>query len=540
MQGTMMNYPLTLTSVLERAGTLFASQEIVTRLPDKSLHRYTYADFYRRARALAEALQKAGLQKGDRVATLSWNTYAHLEAYFGIPAAGGVLHTLNLRLHPSDVAYIVEHAQDRFLIVDDVLLPLLAQCRAQIKPERIFVVPLTGQPLPEGQGLQSYEDLLKTASGDWDYPALEENDASGMCYTSGTTGKPKGVIYTHRSTVLHSLTSALPDALNLSARDTLLPVVPMFHVMAWGLPFTGVMIGTKMVLPGPHLDPVSLLDLYEGEKVTKTAGVPTIWMGVLQALQKEPTRWKLKDMEMVVGGSAAPESLIRAFDQFGLKVLHAWGMTETSPLGTASRLKPHLQNASPDEQYAYRATQGLPMPLVEVRAVGENGVVPWDGVSMGELEVRGPWVASSYYNLPAESDKWSADGWFRTGDVVTINPEGYVKITDRTKDLIKSGGEWISSLDLENALMGHPAVKEAAVIAIPHPKWAERPLAAVVLKEGQSATPEELRAYLEPKFAKWWLPDAIVFLPEIPRTSTGKFMKARLREEYKNWQWEKA
>lgn len=540
MQGNMMNYPLTLTSVLERAGTLFASQEIVTRLPDKSLHRYTYADFYRRARALAEALQKAGLQKGDRVATLSWNTYAHLEAYFGIPAAGGVLHTLNLRLHPSDVAYIVEHAQDRFLIVDDVLLPLLAQCRAQIKPERIFVVPLTGQPLPEGQGLQSYEDLLKTASGDWDYPALEENDASGMCYTSGTTGKPKGVVYTHRSTVLHSLTSALPDALNLSARDTLLPVVPMFHVMAWGLPFTGVMIGTKMVLPGPHLDPVSLLDLYESEKVTKTAGVPTIWMGILQALQKEPTRWKLRDMEMVVGGSAAPESLIRAFDQFGLKVLHAWGMTETSPLGTASRLKPHLQGASSDEQYAYRATQGLPMPLVEVRAVGESGVVPWDGVSMGELEVRGPWVAGSYYNLPAESDKWSADGWFRTGDVVTINPEGYVKITDRTKDLIKSGGEWISSLDLENALMGHPAVKEAAVIAIPHPKWAERPLAAVVLKEGQSATPEELRAYLEPKFAKWWLPDAIVFLSEIPRTSTGKFMKARLREEYKNWQWEKA
>ncbi|GEM86556.1 long-chain fatty acid--CoA ligase [Meiothermus granaticius] len=540
MQGAMMNYPLTLISVLERAGTLFGSQEIVTRLPDKSLHRYTYAEFYRRARALAEALQRAGLQKGDRVATLSWNTYAHLEAYFGVPVAGGVLHTLNLRLHPNDLAYIVEHAGDRFLIVDDVLLPLLAQCRAQIRPERIFVVPLTGQPLPEGQGLESYEDLLKTATGNWSYPTLEETDASGMCYTSGTTGKPKGVLYSHRSTVLHSLVSALPDALNLSARDTLLPVVPMFHVMAWGLPFTGVMIGSKMVLPGPHLDPVSLLDLYEGEAVTKTAGVPTIWMGILAALQKEPTRWKLQNMEMVVGGSAAPESLIRAFDAFGLKVLHAWGMTETSPLGTVSRLKPHLQKASLDEQYAYRATQGLPTPLVEVRAVGEHGVVPWDGMSMGELEVRGPWVASSYYNLPAESDKWSQDGWFRTGDVVTINPEGYVKITDRTKDLIKSGGEWISSLDLENALMGHPAVKEAAVIAIPHPKWAERPLAAVVLKEGQSATPEELRAFLEPKFAKWWLPDAFVFVSEIPRTSTGKFMKSRLREEYQNWRWEQA
>ncbi|MER3554324.1 MAG: long-chain fatty acid--CoA ligase [Meiothermus sp.] len=540
MQGTMMNYPLTLTSILERAGTLFGSQEIVTRLPDKSLHRYTYADFYRRTKALAEALQKAGLKKGDRVATLSWNTYAHLEAYFGIPAAGGVLHTLNLRLHPDDISYIVQHAGDRFLIVDDVLLPLLEKCRSQIKPERVFVVPLTGQPVPQGMGLESYEDFLATATGDWTYPQLEENDPSGMCYTSGTTGKPKGVVYTHRSTVLHSLGSALPDTLNLSARDTLLPVVPMFHVMAWGLPFTGVLIGSKMVLPGPHLDPVSLLDLYEGEKVTKTAGVPTIWMGVLGALQKEPSRWKLQPMEMVVGGSAAPESLIRAFDRFGLKVLHAWGMTETSPLGTTSRLKSHLQTAPVDEQYAYRATQGMPTPLVEVRAVGENGPVPWDGVSMGELEVRGPWVASSYYNLPSESDKWSPDGWFRTGDVVTINPEGYVKITDRTKDLIKSGGEWISSLDLENALMGHPAVKEAAVIAIPHPKWAERPLAAVVLKEGQTATAEELRKFLEPKFAKWWLPDAVVFVPEIPRTSTGKFMKSQLRDQYKSWQWENA
>ncbi|MBF6593495.1 MAG: long-chain fatty acid--CoA ligase [Thermaceae bacterium] len=540
MQGTMMNYPLTLTSILERAGHLFPKQEIITRLPDKSLHRYTYADFYRRARALAEALQKAGLKKGDRVATLSWNTYAHLEAYFGIPAAGGVLHTLNLRLHPNDVAYIVQHAEDRFLIVDDVLLPLLEKCRADIKPERVLVVPLTGQPIPPGMGLESYEDFLASATGDFDYPALSEDDPSGMCYTSGTTGKPKGVVYTHRSTVLHSLGSALPDVLNLSMKDVLLPVVPMFHVMAWGLPFTGVMMGSKMVMPGPHLDAASLLDLYESEKVTKTAGVPTIWMGVLQALQKEPTRWKLQPMEMVVGGSAAPETLIRAYDQFGLKVLHAWGMTETSPLGTTSRLKTNLQGGSADEQYAYRATQGIPTPLVEVRAVGESGPVPWDGVSMGELEVRGPWVASGYYRLEAENDKWSPDGWFRTGDVATINPEGYVKITDRTKDLIKSGGEWISSLDLENALMGHPAVKEAAVIAIPHPKWAERPLAAVVLKDGAQATAEELKKYLEPKFAKWWLPDAVVFISEIPRTSTGKFLKAQLRDQYKSWQWESA
>ncbi|MDX2005916.1 MAG: AMP-binding protein, partial [Meiothermus sp.] len=340
--------------------------------------------------------------------------------------------------------------------------------------------------------------------------------------------------YSHRSMVLHSLGSALPDALNLSGRDVLLPVVPMFHVMAWGLPFTSVMMGTKLVMPGPHLDAVSLLDLYEGEKVTKTAGVPTIWMGVLGALQKEPQRWKLEPMEMVVGGSAAPEAMIRAFDQFNLTVLHAWGMTETSPLGSTSRVKRGL-TGDLDTEYSYRAKQGLPSPLVELRASSENGQVPWDGTTLGELEIRGPWVAASYYNLEAESDKWTADGWFRTGDVVAIDPEGYIRIADRTKDLIKSGGEWISSIDLENALMAHPAVKEAAVIAVPDPKWDERPLAAVVLKEGASATPEELRAFLEPRFAKWWLPDAYAFVEEIPRTSTGKFMKAQLREQFKEY-----
>lgn len=535
MNGLMMDFPLTLNHFLERAGKLFPKEEIVTRLPDKSLHRYTYGDFYRRSRALAEALQKAGLRPGDRVATLSWNTYAHLEAYFGIPAAGGVLHPLNLRLHPSDIAYIINHAEDRFLIVDDVLLKLYEAIRDHVKLERVMVVPLTGQPVPEG--LTSYEGFLATASGDFTYPEIEEHAAMGMCYTSGTTGRPKGALYSHRSMVLHSLGSALPDTLNLSSRDTLLPVVPMFHVMAWGLPFTGVMAGCKLVMPGPHLDPVSLLDLYEGEKVTKTAGVPTIWLGILQALQKEPNRWKLGAMEMVVGGSAAPEAMIRAFDQFGLKVLHAWGMTEMSPLGTTSRLKRNLLDLPQDEQYRYRAKQGLPTPLVEVRAMNEQGEVPWDDKTLGELQVRGPWVASSYFRLESERDKWTEDGWFRTGDVVAIDPEGYVRIADRTKDLIKSGGEWISSIDLENALMSHPAVKEAAVIALPHPKWDERPLAAVVLKEGMSATPEELRAYLEPRFAKWWLPDAFVFVDEIPRTSTGKFMKSRLREQYQGYDW---
>lgn len=532
MQSTMMNFPLTLPHLLERAGKLFPKEEIVTRLPDKSLHRYTFGDFYQRSRKLASALQKAGLQKGDRVATLSWNTYAHLEAYFGIPVAGGVLHPLNLRLHPSDIAYIINHAQDSFLIVDDVLLRLYEAVKEQVNLKKVIVVPLSGQPVPEG--LVSYEDFLATGDPDFAYPALEEHDAAGMCYTSGTTGRPKGVVYSHRSIALHSLASALPDALNLASHDVMLPVVPMFHVLAWGLPFTGVMVGSKMVLPGPHLDPESLLDLFESELVTKTAGVPTIWLGVLQALEQAPTRWQLKPMEMVVGGSAAPEAMIRAFDRLGHTVLHAWGMTEMSPLGTVSRLKRHLRGDA-ELEYRYRAQQGLPTPWVEVRAVGEQGVVPWDGQSLGELQVRGPWVAQSYHNLEEESDKWTADGWFRTGDVVAINPEGYIRIADRTKDLIKSGGEWISSIDLENALMAHPAVKEAAVIAIPHPKWDERPLAVVVLKEGQSATPEDLTRFLEPRFAKWWLPDAYVFLDEIPRTSTGKFLKSKLREQFRDY-----
>lgn len=532
MQSTMMDFPLTLIHLLERAGTLFPQEEIVTRLPDKSLHRYTFGDFYQRSRRLASALQKAGLQKGDRVATLSWNTYAHLEAYFGIPVAGGVLHPLNLRLHPSDIAYIINHAQDRFLIVDDVLLKLYEAVREHVNLEKVIVVPLSGQPVPAG--LMSYEDFLATGDDDFAYPVLDERDAAGMCYTSGTTGKPKGVVYSHRSIVLHSLGSALPDALNLANSDVMLPVVPMFHVLAWGLPFTGIMAGSKLVMPGPHLDAVSLLDLYESEHVTKTAGVPTIWMGVLQALQKEPGRWKLDPMEMVVGGSAAPEAMIRAFDQFGLKVLHAWGMTEMSPLGTTSRLKRHLRGDG-EVEYSYRAKQGVPTPLVEIRAVGEQGIVPWDGQSLGELQVRGPWVAASYYNLEEESDKWTPDGWFRTGDVVAIDPEGYIRIADRTKDLIKSGGEWISSIDLENALMAHPAVKEAAVIAIPDPKWDERPLAAIVLKEGASATSEDLTQFLQPRFAKWWLPDAYVFVDEIPRTSTGKFLKSKLREQFRNY-----
>lgn len=529
-----MNYPLTLMHILERAGMLYGSVEIVSRMPDKSLHRYTYADFYRRARSLAKALQKAGLKRGDRVGTLMWNHYVHLETYFGIPAAGGVIHTLNLRLHPDEIAYIANHAGDRFLIVDDVLLPLLQKFRDQLRVEKIIVVSLTGQPVPEG--MEEYETFIAEPAEDFVYPELDEEDAAGMCYTSGTTGRPKGVVYSHRALVLHSFATALGDVLGISRRDVVVPVVPMFHVNAWGLPFTCTMVGTKQVFPGPHLDPASLLDLFEKERVTITAGVPTIWLGILQMLEKNPGKWDLvPGMRMMVGGSAAPESMIRAFDRHNLRVVHGWGMTETTPVGTLGILKPHMEEWPEDKQYEYRAKQGLPLPFVEVRIATEDGFAPHDGKTMGELQVRGPWIAADYYNRPDSRDSFTEDGWFRTGDVATIDPEGFVKITDRTKDLIKSGGEWISSVDLENALMGHPAVAEAAVIAVPHPKWQERPLAVVVLKEGSRATEEELIQFLAPKFAKWWLPDGVVFVEEIPRTSAGKFLKAKLREQFKDW-----
>jgi fatty-acyl-CoA synthase len=540
MDGTMMDFPLTLPSILERAGKLFGKIEIVSRLPDKSLHRCTYADLHRRSRQLAAALQQAGLKRGERVATMMWNSYVHFEAYFGVPASGGVLHTLNFRLHADDIAYIANHAEDRFIIVDDVLLPLFEQVRDRLKVERVFVAPLSGKPVPEGY--ENYESFLEGAPDGFDYPDLDENEACGMCYTSGTTGRSKGVVYSHRAMVLHSLAECMTDCAALSQKDTVMPVVPMFHANAWGLPYATALVGAKTVMPGPHLDADSLLDLCEREQVTLAAGVPTIWFGILNALDENPGARKLHPkLRTLVGGSAAPEAMIRGFDKHGVHTIQAWGMTEMTPLGTVSTLKSYLEALPEDEQYALRAKQGLPVPFVEARVIDEKGEAPWDGETMGELQVRGPWVAASYYNPEAGAeDKWTDDGWFGTGDVVTIDAEGYVKITDRTKDLIKSGGEWISSVDLENALMGHPGVKEAAVIAVAHPKWQERPLAVVVAKEGAEVTPEALAEHLAASFAKWWVPEApagYVFIEEIPRTSAGKFLKSALRERFSDFQW---
>jgi fatty-acyl-CoA synthase len=536
MTGLMMDdYPLTLSSIFRRSETLFRRREIVTRLPDKSLHRYTFGEFADRARRLAGALRGLGIRPGDRVATLGWNHFQHLEAYFAIPLAGGVLHTLNLRLHPDELAYIVNHAGDRALIVDESLLPLWNQVKPFVTIPTVIVA-AASNPLPEG--LLEYESLLARSSPAVDLEDPDERAAAAMCYTTGTTGKPKGVLYSHRSLVLHTFALALNQCMGVSEHDTVTAVVPMFHANAWGLPFACVMVGAKIVMPGGHLDPASLVDLFEREQVTVTAGVPTIWIGVLQFLDAHPGQYDLSSIRaMYVGGSAVPQALIEAFEQrYGLRIFQAWGMTEMAPLGSVAQLPSALTAAADEEKFLYRAKQGRPAPFVEIRARGDNGLVAWDGQTMGELEVRGPWVASAYYNCPDALDRFTGDGWFRTGDIVTIDEGGTIQVQDRSKDLIKSGGEWISSVALECALMGHPAVAEAAVIPIAHPKWDERPLAAVVLKPGAEASAADLRAFLAPRFPKFWLPDAFEFVDAIPRTSAGKFKKSALRERFRNYQ----
>src|SRR5882724_11923730 len=547
MRGTMMDFQLTLPVILDRAGKLFPNVEILSRRPDRSFLRTCYGEFHRRTRKLASALVNLGLQPGDRVASMMWNHAGHLEAFFGVPCAGGILHTLNLRLHPHEIAAIANAARDRFLFVDDVLLPIYEKFRDAVPFERVFVVPYCGAGIPAGY--ENYETLLAGAPDYFEYPPLDENDGAVMCFTSGTTGNSKGVIYSHRSLVLHTFAETMADSLAISQHDTVLPVAPMFHANAWGLPYTCAMTGARLILPGPNVDGESILDLIRDEHVTFTCGVPTVWLAVLYELEKHPGRWKFDwPIRILCGGTAPPERLIRALDKHNIHILHLWGMTETTPLATIGKLKANMLDWKEDAQYDVRARQGWPTPFIELRIMRPNGTdgtegtgeseAPWDGVTPGELEVRGPWVAGSYFEAPDQSHRWTADGWFKTGDVAVIDEDGIVKIVDRAKDLVKSGGEWISSVDLENTLMGHPAVREACVFGVPHPKWQERPIAAVVLKEGLAAEPDELREFLAKSFAKWQLPDAFVFLEAIPRASVGKFKKIALREQFANWKWE--
>jgi fatty-acyl-CoA synthase len=530
LTGLMMDdYPLSLTSVVERAELLSGSRKVVSRRPDGQIHRTTIGECARRARRLGSALGGLGLGDGDRIATLMWNQPEHLEAYFAVPLMGAVIHTLNPRLHPDELSFIVDDAEDCAIIVDESLLGAFEGFRSAREFRHVVVVSESGEFV---DGTIDYESLI-TAGEPMNWPRLQETRAAAMCYTSGTTGRPKGVVYSHRALVLHSLMAALPDSNGASSLDTILPVVPMFHANAWGLPYTGTFVGAALVLPGPMLDPVSVLDLMADERVTLSAGVPTVWMGVLQALDAEPERWDLSSLQrLLVGGSAVPRSLLEGFDRYGLTIIQAWGMTETSPLGSVCRVTRDLVDAPPAQQYDYRARQGIPVPFVDIRARGDDDeLIPWDDEAMGELEVRGPWVAAAYHRGTG-AEKFTDDGWFATGDVVKIDSRGCIRICDRSKDLVKSGGEWISSVDLENLLMAHPAVAEAAVIAIPDERWGERPLAVVVLRDGEDAGPDELRAHLAQEFAKWQLPERFEFIDALPRTATGKFKKTELRERF--------
>jgi fatty-acyl-CoA synthase len=537
MQGLMMDYPLTLTHFFERTRRLFPRKRLATRIPGAPLFEYTYAAFAERVERLAGALKALGVGRGDRVGTFAWNSHRHLELYWAAPLSGAVLHTVNIRLAPADLAYIINHAGDTVLFVDASLWPVLAPIRRELRTVRRIVVMPDG-PLPEEAGLVEYERLLaeSTPLGAW--PQLGENDAAGMCYTSGTTGHPKGVVYSHRAIFLHSMAIAMVDTLGICERDVILHVVPMFHANAWCVPFAGVMVGATQIFAGPHPQPRDIAELVQRERVTFVGAVPTVWIAVKELAEKET--YDLSSVRCIpIGGSAAPRALIEHFEKkLGVSMAHAWGMTETSPLGTVSRLKSYMEGQPDAERYAIRAKQGYAVAGVDLRAVDEAGrEVPWDGRTAGELQVRGPWVVRAYHDNPEAAAQFTEDGWFRTGDVVTIDAEGYIQITDRTKDLIKSGGEWISSVDLESLIMGHAKVLEAAVIAVPHPQWVERPLACVVPKPAEvgRVAAEEILEFLGPQVARWWLPDGVVFLDAIPKTSVGKFDKKVLRERFRDW-----
>lgn len=539
MHGLMMDTPLVISSILRHADRNFPDREIVSVTADNPLHRYTYRECCGRTRQLANALDKLGLEAGDRVATLAWNDYRHLEAYYAIGGAGYVCHTINPRLFPEQVVFIVNHADDQWIMTDPMFLPLLEKIAEQTPNVKGYIVMTSAEAMPETtlDNAIAYESLIADESADYAWPDLDESAAVALCYTSGTTGDPKGVLYTHRSTVLHAYAGIAPDALNLSNRDCILPVVPLFHVNAWGIPYSALMVGAKLVLPGPRMgDGETLHTLMESESVTLSLGVPTVWLALLQYTEQSGKR--LSSLQRtVIGGAAVPESMIRAFrDQHDVVVHQGWGMTEMSPLGTVNTLKAGMESLSPDEIVAIQTKAGRGIFGVEMRIVDDDGTeLPWDGEAFGALQVRGPWICSDYFRLEGSAGTHTADGWFETGDVAKIDPAGFLQITDRTKDVIKSGGEWISSIDIENIAVGHPAVAEAAVIGVAHPKWTERPLLIIIRAEGQDVTRDELLGWLDGKMASWWMPDDVVFVDEIPHTATGKIKKTDLRKQFSEY-----
>jgi fatty-acyl-CoA synthase len=541
MLGQMMPHRLLVSSLLRHAERHHGDQLVVSRRVEGDIHRYTYRELAARARQLASALAVLGVGPGDRVGSLAWNGYRHLELYYAVSGSGAVLHTLNPRLHADQLVWIAEHAQDQVLCFDLTFLPLVESVANRLSSVKHFVLMTDRAHMPREStipNLLCYEELIAARNDDFEWPDLDENAACALCYTSGTTGNPKGVLYSHRSTLLHSYASALPDALNLSARDAILPVVPMFHVNAWGLPYSACMVGAKLVLPGPGLDGQSLYELFESEGVTLSAGVPTVWQGLLSHTQKHGLRFSTMN-RTVVGGAACPPAMLETFeDTYGVQVIHAWGMTELSPLGTVGILKGSQLTWPKEQRRAVQAKQGRAIFGVDMKIVDAEGEeLPWDGKTSGDLLVRGPWVVASYFNAANDSPlvaDASGNGWFPTGDVATIDAEGFMTITDRSKDVIKSGGEWIGSIDLENIAMAHPAVSMAACIAARHPKWDERPLLIVAKKPGAGLTSDELLTFYDGKIAKWWTPDDVIFVDSIPLGATGKMLKNQLRERFQN------
>ena len=536
MLGLMMDKPLLISSILDHAAKYHGGTEIVSRTVEGPLHRYTYADAAVRAKKLAQALRRLGIGDGDRVATLAWNGYRHFELYYGVSGMGAVCHMVNPRLFSGQISYILNHAEDKIVFADLTFVQLLEEIAPEAAFVKAFVVMTDEANMPDTSlpNVHCYETLLAAEDGDYEWTQFDENTASSMCYSSGTTGNPKGVLYSHRSTVLHAWAAVTPDMLNISAADAIMPAVPMFHVNAWGIPYAAPMAGAKLVLPGAAMDGESIHGLIDGEGVTISAGVPTVWLGLLDYLDRSGATVE-KFKYCVIGGSAAPRAMSVAMEEkYGVHVLHAWGMTEMSPLGTVNWPKYGMEGQSDKVRYDRQVKQGRPCYGVDTKIVNDaNEPLPEDGAAFGELKVRGPWVCSEYFK--GEGDSHDADGWFATGDVATIDADGYMHVTDRSKDVIKSGGEWISSIELENIAVGHPGVFEAAVIGVAHPKWDERPLLVAVRNEGSDVTAEDLLKFYEGKVAKWWIPDDVAFVDELPHTATGKLLKMDLRDKFEGY-----